>query len=177
MRSLPGRALRDLRALMSSPAALVAVLLFAALRGRAVASFPPPVGAVAEARRPVARAAGARAPRSRPSSRSITSAAARAVPVANDGAKVVIVKFNDFMCPPCKQTYMEYKPVLAKWQATHPGLVKFILKDYPLDPECNTNTPGASISVRARRPWPCASRGSTDRAEEMEEWLFTTSRR
>ena len=40
MRSLPGRALRDLRALMTSPAALVAVLLFAAFAASAVAFFP-----------------------------------------------------------------------------------------------------------------------------------------
>ena len=40
MRLLPGRALRDLRALMTSPAALVAVLLFAAFAASAVAFFP-----------------------------------------------------------------------------------------------------------------------------------------
>ena len=40
MRLLPGRALRDVRALMTSPAALVAVLLFAAFAASAVAFFP-----------------------------------------------------------------------------------------------------------------------------------------
>ena len=94
------------------------------------------------------------------------------LPVANDGAKVVIVKFNDYMCPPCKQTYLEYKPVLARWQASRPGLVKLVMKDYPLDPACNANTPQgqhlgsceAAVAVRLAR--------EHGRAEEMEEWLF-----
>ena len=92
--------------------------------------------------------------------------------VANDGAKVVIVNFNDFMCPPCKQTFMDYKPVLTRWQASKPGLVKLVLKDYPLDPACNANTPQgqhlgsceAAVAVRLAR--------EHGRAEEMEEWLF-----
>jgi protein-disulfide isomerase len=67
---------------------------------------------------------------------------------------------------------MEYKPILAKWQSSNPGAVKFITKDYPLDPECNSNTPGgqhlaaceAAAAVRMAR-----DRG---RADAMEEWLF-----
>ena len=31
------------------------------------------------------------------------------------GAAVVIVKFNDYQCPGCGQTYRDYKPVLAKY--------------------------------------------------------------
>ena len=38
------------------------------------------------------------------------------VPFSNDGAKVLVVKFNDYQCPPCRQTYFAYKPMLAKYK-------------------------------------------------------------
>ena len=37
------------------------------------------------------------------------------VPIDKGAAKVLIVKFNDFQCPPCQQTYMEYKGILSKY--------------------------------------------------------------
>ena len=37
------------------------------------------------------------------------------VPADAAGASVVIVKFNDYQCPPCRQTYELYKPIKAKW--------------------------------------------------------------
>ena len=96
------------------------------------------------------------------------------VPVAvpNDGAKVLIVKFNDYQCPPCRQTYELYKPIIAKYQGQYPGKVKFVTKDYPLEPECNANTPAgqhlaaceAAVAVRLAR--------AKKRGEAMEEWLF-----
>ncbi len=54
-----------------------------------------------------------------------------------DGAKVLIVKFNDYQCPACGQSYLAYKPILEKYAASHPGAVKLVLKDYPLSSECN----------------------------------------
>ena len=50
-------------------------------------------------------------------------------------AKVLIVKFNDYQCPACKLTYESYKPLLQKYVAT--GQVKYVVKQYPLEPECN----------------------------------------
>ena len=97
------------------------------------------------------------------------------VPViaASDGAAVVILKFNDYQCPACGQTYRDYKPVLAKWNKEAPGKVKFISKDYPLEPECNQFVgqnlhPGAcegAVAVRLAR--------EHGRAEAMEEWLYS----
>ena len=57
--------------------------------------------------------------------------------VPNDGAKVLIVKFNDFQCPACGQAYLAYKPILAKYAASNPGQVKVVHKDFPLNPNCN----------------------------------------
>ena len=92
--------------------------------------------------------------------------------VPTDGAAVVIVKFNDYQCPACGQTYRDYKPVLAKWAEQAPGKVKFITKDYPLERECNQFVgqdlhPGAceaAVAVRLAR--------EKGKAEAMEDWLF-----
>src|SRR4029079_656710 len=35
------------------------------------------------------------------------------VPVDSKGATVVVVKFNDYQCPPCKRTHLEYEPIIA----------------------------------------------------------------
>ena len=42
--------------------------------------------------------------------------------------------------PRLRQTYREYKPVLAKWAKQAPGKIKFIAKDYPLERECNSSS-------------------------------------
>ena len=39
------------------------------------------------------------------------------LPIPNEGAKVLVVKFSDYMCPACRQTYEGYKPVLGKYLA------------------------------------------------------------
>ncbi len=94
------------------------------------------------------------------------------VMVPSDGAAVVIVKFNDYQCPACGQTYRDYKPVIARWNKEQPGKVKFITKDYPLERQCNQFVgqdlhPGAceaAVAVRLAR--------EKGRAEAMEDWLF-----
>jgi uncharacterized membrane protein/protein-disulfide isomerase len=173
MRLLPGRALRDLRALMTSPAALAAVLLFAAFAASAIAFFPRQPEPAGDETAQVAASPGALNPAQQAEFEKYYVSQPRVpLPVANDGAKVVIVKFNDYMCPPCKQTYLEYKPVLARWQNTRPGLVKMVVKDYPLDPACNAGTPQgqhlgaceAAVAVRLAR-----ERG---RGDQMEEWIY-----
>ena len=57
--------------------------------------------------------------------------------VPPEGAKVLIVKFNDYQCPACGQSYLAYKPMLAKYEAPHPGAVRLVMKDYPLNRDCN----------------------------------------
>ena len=169
MRSLPSRALRDLQTIVRSPAALTVALLFAAGAVTAVAFFPrTPAAAVG--------AASTAAPLAQEQQSEFERwyASLERVPlaVAGGGAKVVVVKFNDYQCPPCRQTFEMYKPVLAKWQGSHPGLVTMITKDYPLEPECNVHAPGgqhlaaceAAVAVRLAR--------EKGRADVMENWLF-----
>ncbi len=90
----------------------------------------------------------------------------------SDGAAVVIVKFNDYQCPPCRQTFNEYKSVFAKWAKDAPGKVKYMTRDYPLERQCNQFVPQdlhpaaceAAVAVRLAR--------EKGKAEAMEEWIF-----
>jgi protein-disulfide isomerase len=92
--------------------------------------------------------------------------------VPAEGAKVLVVKFNDFQCPACGQSYLQYKPIFAKYEAEHPGAVRLVLKDYPLNRDCNdalgqTIHPGACDAAVAVRLAP------SSRVEAMEEWLYS----
>jgi protein-disulfide isomerase len=93
------------------------------------------------------------------------------LPVDPDGAKVLIVKFTDYQCPACAKTYLDYKPILAKYAETRPGEVKFVELDFPLNSACNAGVryamhPAAceaAVAVRLAR--------EHGKADEMETWL------
>ena len=89
---------------------------------------------------------------------------------------VIVVKFNDYQCPACGSAHRAYAPIFAKYASSHPGLVRQLTLDYPLDPECNEQAPrglhhgacAAAVAVRL------ASADLGDDARmEMEEWLYT----
>lgn len=170
MSSVPARALGDLRALVSNPLALAIGFLFVAGAATAVGFFPRDAGPA----RTAGTAASAAADQDQRSEfeRWFASQARVPIMVPSEGAQVLVVKFNDYQCPPCRQTYLDYKGILAKFQASRPGAVKLVTKDYPLDPECNVNVPGgqhvaaceAAVAVRLAR--------GHGRAEAMEGWLF-----
>lgn len=94
------------------------------------------------------------------------------VPVDAGDVKLVIVKFNDYQCPPCGQTFFNYREILSKYRDEYPGEVVFITKDYPIDPECNENVETslhdaaceAAVAVRLAR--------KLGQEDVMEEWLF-----
>src|SRR5438874_1200735 len=126
--SLPAlirRAGTDARVLITSPIALVIALLFAGGAIAAVAFFPGVVAAHAAA-----------VPQSQQSEfeRWWDTQPIVEMPYSKDGAKVLVVKFNDYQCPPCKQTYQAYEPILAKHPAPQ---VKYLMKHFPLNPACN----------------------------------------
>ncbi len=169
MTTLPGRARRDIRTIFSSPLALVLTLLFIVGVGGSIAAFPRESGSASTQ---------AAAPAPLPP----VSAEDRAnlakwwevqpkveVPISADGAKVLIVKFNDYQCPACKSTYDAYKDVIAKYTAT--GQVKYVTKHYPLEPECNpyvqmnhyASCEAAAAVIMGR------SKGT---AEKLEDWIF-----
>src|SRR5439155_1040647 len=93
--------------------------------------------------------------------------------VPAEGAKVLVVKFNDFQCPACGQSYLRYKPIFAKHEAEHPGAVKLVLKDYPLNRDCN-DAIGQSIHSAACEAAVAVRLAQGHRkTEAMEQWRYT----
>ena len=89
--------------------------------------------------------------------------------VKQDGAQVVVVKFNDYQCPSCRQAYVEYRGIVAKYEREYAGRVKFVTLDFPLEAECNVASihPAACEAAAAVRL--ARTKG---RDVQMEEWLF-----
>ena len=90
-----------------------------------------------------------------------------------EGAKVIIVKFNDYQCPMCRITHEAYQPVLDKFEQSNPGAVKYVLKDWPWNTKCNSNAqtlhPAACEAAAAVR---IARVQGKAKEHEMEEWVF-----
>jgi len=179
MSELPRRLVGDLTGVVNNSATLTVAVIFLAGVASVLAFFPhesdgrTPAQAQAQANQAVTPPADQmaawlvewdKAPREQTG-------------VPADGAKVVMVKFNDFQCPGCREGWVLYKPILDEFAKSHPGAVKFVLKDYPLEPECNFSTPNmnhftsceASAAVRMAR--------GVGKADEMEAWLFNNQTR
>jgi len=93
------------------------------------------------------------------------------LPVDAGGAKVLVAKFTDYQCPACAKTYLDYKPVFAKYATTRPGEVKLVELDYPINPTCNPSVqvmlhPAACEAAVAMRLARAQGKG-----EAMEDWL------
>lgn len=166
---LPGRLFSDLRAATARPLFLTVAFLFIAGAASAVAFFPREGQTAAAAQTPAPSAdikerftnAWWQQPRVD-------------LGIPADGAKVVVVKFNDWLCPSCKAAHQFYQPIFDKLQKESPGAVKYVIKDWPWNSECNFNvsqtihghegTCAAAAAVRLAR-----DRGKGD---EMSAWLF-----
>ena len=161
---LPVRFAKDLRTLISRPATLLVAVLFLAGSASLVAFFPKE-GAVPQG------------PPANQDQKKFFEEAWWMQPrvdlgIPADGAKVVVVKFNDYQCPTCKVAYEWYKPVFEKFEKSNPGQVKLVVKDWPWHSKCNFNVP------TEMHPGACeaaaAARMAKDRGKfaEMEAWLF-----
>jgi uncharacterized membrane protein/protein-disulfide isomerase len=169
--AIPGALGRDLRAVTGSPlASALAVVLIAASVGL-VAWFPSeePVADTAAAA-PVAPPTETLGPEETQAFEAWLAAQPRVpLDVPSDGARVVVVKFNDYQCPACRQAYIAYKAIQQRYETQSPGQVAFVNVDYPLESECNTGgihsaACEAAVAVRLAR--------TRNRAAQMEEWLF-----
>lgn len=167
MTSLPKRFFQDVRRL--TPRAMITVVLFLAAAASAVAFFPRETAtAPAGAPPPVATQA-------QQSELDRFMATAPRVPliVPADGAKVLIVKFADYECPACGQAYVAYKPIMEKYEAEYPGMVKMVMKDYPLNPNCNPNV------FNMIHPWSCDAAVAVrlarmhGKGEALEDYFYT----
>jgi uncharacterized membrane protein/protein-disulfide isomerase len=183
MASLPRRAANDVRVLTASPIAMaIAAIVF--LGAGTTLAFFPRGGASPETAASTGEASG-----QTPGALAAPTAEQRgeferwfvAQPRVNqsvlnvpaDGAKVVIVKYNDFQCPPCKNSHVNYLPIIRKLQAEHPGQIQYVLKDFPLESECNVTMANggphpasceAAVAVRLAR--------EHGQEEPMIEWIF-----
>ena len=118
------RAPRRPHARVRVPLALLLTAVFVGAPVTAIAAFPREAA-------PRHRAAGAGArcrrcrPRSAPSSPSGGTCSPRSsVPISSDGAKVLIVKFNDYQCPACRMTHDAYKPRPRQARGVRAGEVR-----------------------------------------------------
>jgi uncharacterized membrane protein/protein-disulfide isomerase len=167
---LPSRLLADVRAAIGRPAVAVAAILFLVGTASVVAFFPRE-GAIAEQ--------AAAAPPPTADVRQAFEAAWAKQPrvdmgISAEGAKVIVVKFNDFQCGACAQAEMVYKPVLQKFAASSPGAVKYVVKDWPWDTDCNFNSSRTIPGHEAACDSAAAARMARDRGkyDEMAAWLY-----
>jgi uncharacterized membrane protein len=171
MTKLPSRALRDVRALVATPVALVTAVLFAAAAVAVVAAFP---------REGLAQASASSEPPPLPP---VTDAERSKLaewwemqpkvdlPIPDNGAKVLVVKFNDYQCGACKITHDLYKGVLNKYTAG--GQVRYIVKHFPLEPECNVNAPGGNHYASCEAAAAVIMARPKGTSTKMEDWIFS----
>jgi uncharacterized membrane protein/protein-disulfide isomerase len=174
MTSLPRRAAHDLKLLVSSPLALALALLFIGGAASTLAFFPTTSSSADALAAAAADSSGATADQDQRSEfeRWYASQTRMNLVVPTEGAKVLVIKFNDYQCPPCRQSFMEYKNIWSKWEKSNPGEVKLVLKDFPLDSECNNNVqqtlhPAGCEAAAAAR----LSR-ERNRISQFEDWVF-----
>jgi len=165
--ALPGRLAGDLRLISKNSGALALSAVVALLAVMAITMFPRD-SAVESLVSEVESGTGAP-----PGFEQWYGALPRvSLNVPADGADVVIVKFNDYQCPPCRQTHLGYQSIFARYEASHPGRVRYMLRDFPLESECNALVQSdlhpasceAAAAVRLAR--------EQGRDKELEAWLF-----
>jgi uncharacterized membrane protein len=172
--ALPARAGRDLRSLMRNPAAATITAIWLVGSVSLIAFFPrgeelSTASATETLVAPAAPTETLQGEELAQFEKWLDAQPRVQLPVPNQGAQVLIVKFNDYQCPACRQTYLVYKWIVDKYKASAPDRVKFVTVDFPLESECGVGSIHASAceaaaAVRMAR--------ANDRGEQMEEWLF-----
>ena len=182
-RRLPGAAVGDLRALAREPVGLALFVVFVGGSFGSVGWFTWPAPSPAPE---VAVESAAPPPSPAPVTGDQRSEFERyweaeprmdmSLPAAADtmDATVIVVKFNDYQCPACANAHRVYAPIFAKYASSHPGQVRQVTLDYPLDPACNEQAPrgqhhGACAGAVAVR---LAAGLGEDVRTEMEDWLY-----
>jgi uncharacterized membrane protein len=164
MTKLPHRVPRDLRAMFSSPMMLAIPLLYVVGGASLIEIFPseapkqaPPV------LRPLADDEKAKLAQWYDMQQVLQPA------IPNEGAKVLVAIFSDYQCPHCRAAHEAYKPLIAKY-AGDPR-VKFVLKHFPLESECNPNS-GNVHSASCEAAAAVVMAKQTGKADQMDAWLF-----
>jgi hypothetical protein len=168
---LPGRLGGDLSAMFRRPSRLAAAAIAIGVAVLLIVWFPREVGARAA---PSASPLGDGASNSAEASFDAIWAQQPRIDlgIPADGAKVVIVKFNDWQCPSCKAGYYAYKALLERYAQTMPGAIKYVTKDFPLNGRCNFGFVGIGHPAACEAAAAVRLAAEHDRATEMTEWLF-----
>jgi uncharacterized membrane protein/protein-disulfide isomerase len=170
---LPTTVLGDLRRVVTRGSALLAAILYVA-GAAALVAFAPRAGTLA---------AAAATP---PSPQAVAPDMAQAfkdmwarepredLGIPAGGARVVVVKFNDWLCPTCKAFHQAYQPILDRYAQTNPGAVRYIVRDFPLSTSCNSTIQAGPAGHEASCEASAAVRMARDRGrgDEMIAWLF-----
>jgi uncharacterized membrane protein/predicted DsbA family dithiol-disulfide isomerase len=166
MTTLPRRAPRDVRALFSSPVALILALLYIAGAGSVIAYFPseaPPVQTAA--------ALPTLTDKQRADLVAWWDLQPRVdLSVPPDGAKVVLVGFSDFQCPHCRTAHESYRSLVAKYAGN--SQVRFVARHFPLEGECNPNAPNGNHMAACESAAAVVMARQTGKAAIMEDWLY-----
>ena len=172
---LPSALVSDLRVLVRRPVGFFLTVVFLAGSVAAGAWFPEPRPLEAIATPTPVSDDTEQADKQRSEFERFWSAQPQADSRLTDvEAPVVVVKFNDYQCPACAQTHLLYGPIFTKYESSHPGSVRLVTRDVPLDPDCNDSSPSgphaaacdAAVAVRLAR------RVGDAEARRMEEWLY-----
>ena len=177
---LPGRLASDIKALTKNPVMLTVALVFVAGVASVVAFFPHEKATPrtpAEAKEQANQEAPPPVDQQQAWLQKWDAAPREQTGVAADGAKVVIVKFNDFQCPGCRETWASLTPILEDLAKTNPGAVKYVLKDFPLEGECNFSTPNMNHYTSCESSAAVRMARAVGKGPEMEAWLFTNQTR
>jgi protein-disulfide isomerase len=166
MTTLPSRAPRDVRAMLSSPIALILALLYIAGAGSVIAYFPSEVHQTQ---------APAALPALTDQQRAdlvkwwdLQPRVDLSPPV--EGAKVVLVGFSDFQCPHCRSAHETYRGLIAKYAGN--SQVRFVAKHFPLEGECNPNAPNGNHMAACESAAAVVMAHQTGKAAIMEDWLY-----
>ena len=170
MTTLPGRASRDIRTLISTPSALLVLFVLLGVSAGAVSLFPR------EAQTTQAAATATQEPypqvteEQRLKLEQWWDVQPKAeLPIDMNGAKVQIVQFSDYQCPGCKAAHETFARVLPNYEGKG---VEFVLKHYPLEGECNPNVPtGNHLAACEAAAAYVMARGNPNQ-KKLDDWLF-----
>jgi uncharacterized membrane protein/protein-disulfide isomerase len=167
MTTLPSRAARDIRTLITNPKALVTALAVVVAAVAAVKLFPRETPPAAQAQASLPSLSGEQRAQldawwkvQPPIDLGVPKAA---------GAKVQIVKFSDYQCPGCKAAHDVLKQVLARYDRT---AVEFVLKHYPLEGECNPAVAGGTHVAACEAAAAYNMARGTGFQQKLDDWLF-----
>ena len=172
--ALPSRLARDLRSVATTPVPAVLALIFLAGSVSLIAFFPRAADQTVTESGPVipTPAETIQPDQLAEFNKWIDAQPRVTLPISNNGAQVLVVKFNDYECPSCRQTYMEYKGILEKYR--NDPKVRFVTMDFPLESECNTGGVHAAACEAAAAVRMAKAKG---KGAEMEEYLFSNQQK